>query len=339
MDNFQLTILTIYFIYIAWHLNHLRIKNALRMNSEPLTHQPLFIAAITIPLFSFIAFGLIIWVNYSFQLNEDGFNTFLNISKLPLALLSLSIPFGVVVNNIHRTIQTDKQIKEAEKKNRIDGFYNHRKNTIDVFQNVPFMSLKVADQTQEKLEFENSYKIYGLFFPNSSIFSDIHIPSRLLLEESEKKFLKINKLLTDFPNPSPIGQLRKHNIIEKHLEGIHKIYHLSALKEKRRVEYSWHYKDYLISIITKFPSHSELQQAMHVYFSCYVEIHNAVGLPVRDEFIKKIKEFNDFIINKNNIPSVWTRVPSGYYVISAPKVKVGPGSLGRNDPHLVHIPS
>jgi hypothetical protein len=140
------------------------------MNAEPLTRQPLFTAAIAIPIISFLALGYICWSGHSLDISASGFNNFLAISKLPLGALSLSIPFGVVVNNVHRTIQTDKQIKEAEKKNKIDFFYAHRKNTIEVLQNLEFMSLSLPDCSQ-KLEFSNCYSTYKKCYPYASATS------------------------------------------------------------------------------------------------------------------------------------------------------------------------
>ncbi|EEN9676454.1 hypothetical protein G4023_002311, partial [Salmonella enterica subsp. enterica serovar Paratyphi A] len=110
-------------LFVVVYMSYLFKIKAFKMNAEPLTHQPLFKAALTIPIISFFLLGFVAWNGHDFQIDTEGFNNFLNISKLPLAVLSLSIPLGVVVNNIHRTIQTDKQIKEAEKKNKVDFFY------------------------------------------------------------------------------------------------------------------------------------------------------------------------------------------------------------------------
>ncbi|MGU3804618.1 hypothetical protein ACVZKD_17015 [Enterobacter hormaechei] len=167
MEISKSLIIALYLIVVIIYLIYLVKVNAFKMNAEPITHQPLFTAAIALPLISFFSFGIISWSTHSLQLDSEGFNNFLNISKLPLALLSLSLPFGVVVNNIHRTIQTDKQIKEAEKKNKTDSFYAHRKNTIEVFQNMDLLTLHLPN-TELKLEFDNHYSLYKKCFPYAS---------------------------------------------------------------------------------------------------------------------------------------------------------------------------
>lgn len=144
----RLIILTIYTIFLVIYFYYLHQTKAFEMNSEPLTKQRLFKAVFIVPLVSFLAFGTVAWVGHSFQLDAGGLNNFLNISKLPLALLSLSVPFGVIVNNIHRTIQTDTQIKEAQRKNKADAFYSHRKNTIEIMEKIVFPTIK--DENERK---------------------------------------------------------------------------------------------------------------------------------------------------------------------------------------------
>lgn len=105
------------------------------MNEKPLTSQTLFWLAIIIPFASFCYFGYFSWHGKPFLFNAEGFERFIKISALPLGLLSLSIPFVSVVNNVHRTIQTSKQIDSSEFKNNIDLFYAHQKNFIESIKN------------------------------------------------------------------------------------------------------------------------------------------------------------------------------------------------------------
>ncbi|HDC4602448.1 TPA: hypothetical protein O8U20_003929 [Enterobacter cloacae] len=129
-------VLFVYITSIIFYLWRLYKTDAFSMNALPLTEQPLFKASILIPFFSFFAFGFISWADHFPQLDAEGLNNFINISKLPLALLSLSVPFGVVVNNVHRTIQTNAQINEAQIKNKNDLYYSHQKNTIEHIEKI-----------------------------------------------------------------------------------------------------------------------------------------------------------------------------------------------------------
>lgn len=60
----------------------------------------------------------------------EGFNKFLEISKLPLWLLAIAAPFSVVVARAHGTAQTAYQINELEIKNNQENYYRHRDDVI-----------------------------------------------------------------------------------------------------------------------------------------------------------------------------------------------------------------
>ncbi|CAM6505097.1 hypothetical protein ENINCK372B1_16830 [Enterobacter intestinihominis] len=130
-------LISVYIIYIAIELGLCVRKKAFKMNEKPLTEQYLFRQAIRIPLISSIYFGFFSWFGHQPLFNSDGFNNFISISKLPIALLSLSIPFVAVVSNIHRTVQTNRQIEEAKQKNLSDSHYSHLKFVTDYFSNLP----------------------------------------------------------------------------------------------------------------------------------------------------------------------------------------------------------
>lgn len=70
------------------------------------------------------------------SLSSEGYSLFLEISKFPLIILASSVPLGAIVNNIHRTIQTEKQIDESGAKNRNDIYYGHVKFILDQFDRI-----------------------------------------------------------------------------------------------------------------------------------------------------------------------------------------------------------
>lgn len=141
------------------------------MDERPLTSQYLFKQSLRIPVFSAIYFGIFSWLGHSPQFDSEGFNNFIAISKLPIALLSLSIPFVAVVANIHRTVQTNRQIEETKQKNLSDSYYSHLKFVTDYFTNLPNKTIKRERHYGTK---EISYKInypihlYRYIFINSS---------------------------------------------------------------------------------------------------------------------------------------------------------------------------
>ncbi|MFY4331186.1 hypothetical protein ACM91S_20750 [Enterobacter hormaechei] len=110
------------------------MNNWIKLNEGNLLKQPLFIASILIPLHTFLIYGLWIWKDHSLNFTASGFNNFLEISKLPLLLLASAVPLAAIVNNIHRTIQVEKQITETSRKNYSDSYYTHLKFVTESFE-------------------------------------------------------------------------------------------------------------------------------------------------------------------------------------------------------------
>jgi hypothetical protein len=108
----------------------------LRLDDRDLFSQPLFLISILLPIYYFAAIGLWVWKGHGLDFSSNGFANFLEISKLPLLFLASAIPMAAIVNNVHRTIQTEKQIRESEKKNLSDAYYGHLKFMVDQFKTV-----------------------------------------------------------------------------------------------------------------------------------------------------------------------------------------------------------
>ncbi|WP_272657027.1 MULTISPECIES: hypothetical protein [unclassified Providencia] len=134
----------IYLLIIGGIFGIARCFKTFKIDAKPLTQQTLFWLAIIIPIASFIYFGLFAWWGKTPVFSAHGFERFIKISTLPLGLLSLAIPFTAVINNIHRTVQTNEQIEQAQDKNKNDLYFSHRKNIIDIFNSL----------TKEKIDFK-----------------------------------------------------------------------------------------------------------------------------------------------------------------------------------------
>lgn len=135
-----------------------------------LDKQNLFWIAIFAPIVYFFLLGCIAWSGTEIDHSWNGFNKFLEISKLPIGILALSPIFGVFVSNVHRTIQTEKQISAteiqitiAEAKNISDGFYSHNKYIIE--------ELKSIKEKNDELEMsiESPNRLYKKIYTNSNI--------------------------------------------------------------------------------------------------------------------------------------------------------------------------
>jgi hypothetical protein len=127
--------------------NHQTVYPFSPNTSKGLAEQGYLWLSIIAPIFYFIALGLYAWQGYSISVTSEGFSEFLSISKLPIGLLSLSIPLSILVARIHATHQTSLQIAATQTqiaatqvqiaatqvKNNMDGYYAHRKAIFEYF--------------------------------------------------------------------------------------------------------------------------------------------------------------------------------------------------------------
>jgi len=106
-------------------------KEIFALNADHgLASQTLFWVALITPVLYFMISGLTIWTDgYHLSINSYGFMKFFEVSKFPIALLSLSVAFTALVTKLHSTAQTAKQIA----KNKHDLFYLHRKEFVSYY--------------------------------------------------------------------------------------------------------------------------------------------------------------------------------------------------------------
>ncbi|MDR2243282.1 MAG: hypothetical protein LBE28_10980 [Providencia alcalifaciens] len=123
--------------------------DVVKLNSHSLHLQWLFWIAVIFPILSCVYFGSIIWYEYPLEVSKNGYNSFLEISKLPLYLLAGSPILGAFVASAHRSYQTDIQIKtakeqlvEAQRKNKVDIYLARRKYIIERLQSLTLEKVK-----------------------------------------------------------------------------------------------------------------------------------------------------------------------------------------------------
>ncbi|HGS6877374.1 TPA: hypothetical protein ACMEVV_004522 [Klebsiella quasipneumoniae subsp. quasipneumoniae] len=147
-----------------------------KLNHHNLFKQKLFWLSIGLPFITFIAFGLWVWWGKEPSLTSKGFERFLIISKLPLLFLAASVPLAAIVNNIHRTIQTEKQIFEAEQKNKVDNYYAHVKFYVDIFKSLPEKEIKTRIYEKEyikNIKITHPLSLYKKIYPNSNTINGV----------------------------------------------------------------------------------------------------------------------------------------------------------------------
>ncbi|PSV56751.1 hypothetical protein [Photobacterium sp. GB-3] len=128
-------------------------RNSLILNPEEgLSSQALFWLAIFVPIILFITLGFFSWFGCDFQLSSQAFMNFLLISKFQLAILALSLPFGLMITRLHGTQQTADQLKKAARQIEIaEQNLSNTKNN------------EIRNKSEKKVE--NLFTTFNMFKP------------------------------------------------------------------------------------------------------------------------------------------------------------------------------
>lgn len=211
-----------------------------KLDKRNLYRQKLFWLSILLPVFSFFYFGYFAWSGKTPVLTAHGYFRFYEISKFPLLLLASSVPLASIVNNIHRTIQTEAQIQAADSKNAVDRYLAHEKNFIEKINHLStftilnlsnkdgsIISSKEIDNekiaTTDQVKITNPYLLYKKIYPNSA-------PHSLSNFEPSSKFLEeIEVLLRDIDNALKPRKLAPENKPLEYLRIINSVSNKTAM--------------------------------------------------------------------------------------------------------------
>lgn len=127
------------------------------------SQYPLLFWLSTIFLY-FLAAGYACWSTYTLSFTPKGFDTFIEISKFPLGVLSLTIPVGVFISRLHSTQQTAAQIEATDMKNRLDAFHAQRKGIVEYIASLG--TIKLAHQVSLKIQINQAF--HSAVFCNST---------------------------------------------------------------------------------------------------------------------------------------------------------------------------
>lgn len=144
-----------------------------------LMKQGLLWLVIIAPILYFLGTGFLAWQDYGVLLNAEGFQTFLQVSVLPLALLTLAIPLSVLISRLHSTEQSAKQIEIVSHKNNLDTYRSHRQELFSYFEKIGKTEYLSCVQVNFKVHprlhrnFFLGSPAEGLPSPNGAAFKDI----------------------------------------------------------------------------------------------------------------------------------------------------------------------
>lgn len=238
----------------------------LKLNEKNLLKQPLFIASIAVPFQMFILYGFWAWNGHALDFTSEGFNRFLDISKLPLLMLASSVPLAAIVSNIHRTTQTENQIEKTQKqinlvieKNKTDSYYSHLKSYSDIFQTLPSFKLarlKNKDDDAEEIELSvvHPYTLYKNIFKSSSIEDGYSTEiDESFIRKTQNLYNNINTCLKT-RNKEHDKQLLDIQLVESHI-----------IQLCRLLGINYKYQEHMFSILLERPQSDK--EAISISFS------------------------------------------------------------------------
>ncbi|MDX6734447.1 hypothetical protein SI516_01970 [Yersinia kristensenii] len=284
------TLLTIFaiFYYSKWF----------ELNDRNLFSQPLFICSILLPFYFFLLFGCWAWKNHCLDLTSDGFTNFLNISKLPLVILASSVPLASIINNIHRTIQTESQIQASSVKNKADAYYSHLKLFIETISSYPTLVLEYiptqTDRTRhvaaevishayiEVKDTLNTYEV-KVIFPHK-LYNDLFNSSQESGAEYKPSIEFTNKITSAWDNLDKEvlnikkGDLKSEvkSLISIDLMIINLMSLLKINPIRRKYSYIFNYKNNYVFNTTYF-SEPEIKAVVHWLYKTTSDIYDLTG--------------------------------------------------------------
>lgn len=176
----------------------------LQLDERKLSEQWMFWLSILIPLALSIILSIPLWLQTKINLSAEGYDNFLRIFKLPIGVLSLSIPLVAIVAHIHRTIQTAKQIELTNQKNITDQFFSHHKYIVDSLSSITGHDIKVNTKTIIP-KISHPHALYRYIFPTSSYLSGIDVSAQ---NDYIKSIIKLFSEIEDLLENAEMENLR-----------------------------------------------------------------------------------------------------------------------------------
>lgn len=277
----SLTLLLVYCLYVITEIILSVRRKAFSMDEKPLTKQYLFKQSLRVPCISSLYFGILSWMGHTPQFNSDGFINFIEISKLPIALLSLTIPFVIVVNNIHRTIQTDKQIEEAKRKNLSDSYYSHFKHVVDYFTNLPPKKLALdvtyANNFKQEFKISSPIHLYKFIYNENSPSNGVANTNKYYMQKLSDLLINIVDVLENLTPPKSVTdnnlktQAWSLNTIENDLTNLHKMMCIDLPSQDYHFYYQDQNNEYLLR--TNFGSAQELAGRIEILYQYIINVY------------------------------------------------------------------
>lgn len=313
-------LLFLYLLYLATEIFLFFSRQAFIMNERPLTSQYLFKQAIRVPVYTSLYFGFFCWFGHTPQFDAQGFERFLEISKLPIGFFSLTIPFVIIVNNMHRTIQIDTQIQESRKKNILDSFYSQQKFAVQFFNNLPAQGLSIDVKgvgiINKSYKIDYSIHLYRMLFNDSSPqLGASYEPNHSFIHRIDDNVQNISEKLKALTGADPEQlEIQSQALfqIELNLSELSKLLCIKWPVSMLHLRYI--HSDFDIS--TRFLSHEDLAETVSILYSFTIDILEFSGPLDFNNMIAKpqntVERIAEYLLN--NKPAIFDKlaVTEGY---------------------------
>lgn len=182
------------------------------LNECSLSKQPLFWLGITLPIITASYLEYEILSESKTSLTIANLDEIFKLSSIPIYISAITPTLGIFISNIHRTIQTKKQIDTsnnqvkialnqlqiAQTKNTQDGFYAHYKHITESFKNIVLIAKEdsiYSSLRTQKLFILRPHSLYKKIFSQSSISNGCIIT---ISNEFEEKIIeKLNNISSE----------------------------------------------------------------------------------------------------------------------------------------------
>lgn len=258
-----LAVFSIYFIstiVMGWY----------KLTPKPLYKHSFFWASILLPITIFFILAFFDVTNGRVA-SKNGINHY-EISTFTFSVLALIIPIVSIIASIHRSIQTDEQIRVTEKKNESDKYYAHQKYIVEAFNSLnkhEVISSSNGKNNNRTISVSNPHKLYRQAFKNASP-DNANLTINKFIEEGFTLFWQwTNNALCEVKRAnSPQASANFIHQVEGRLVGLSR--HLGVSRPFGPYSANIQYKG--IDITTSFLNEDDFIRTMH----CYIEVTSEI---------------------------------------------------------------
>lgn len=166
-------------------------KRLVNLNEDNLAKQPIFWTCTVLPL---IIAG---WIEYNIILLNTDLLSFENIKALftdsapALYISALTPTLGILISNIHKSIQVSVELKTSDNDNKVNLFFKHR----DWFVN----EINEINSKNSLITVRNPLLLYGKIYQNSNYNNGLNLDiSKKLLENVVNELIEAEFELNEF---------------------------------------------------------------------------------------------------------------------------------------------